>query len=286
MSAGGCGTVFELAPPTTTCRNTLCSWIHNILYTFTGGNDGGYPGYGYLVFDQAGNIYGETGAFGPNGQGTVYQLTSSGGSWTESVLYSFSGGADGESPQGGVIFDPVGNLYGTTVDGGFDENGTVFQLSPTGADWTQSTLYTFGGGSDGQNPVGGVIFDQSGNLYGTTQAGGGTVYQLSPSNGAWALSTLQSLSGSQGPTASLTMDASGNLYGTATEDGSHGYGVVFKLSPNPDGSWTYTDLHDFAGGGDGMYPTGNVILDSNGNLYSTTVDGGAHGYGTVWELTP
>ena len=221
--------------------------------------------------------------------GAVYKLTSSGGNWVESVLAGV-----GPSPEGAVLFDQAGNIYSTTSDGGTDNNGTVFELTPNGSGWTQSTLYTFGSGTGGANPISGLIFDQAGNLYGSTPTGGagggGTVYQLSASNGGWAFSTLHSFSSTcgcdTGPYANLTMDASGNLYGTAPEEGIYGYGVVFELSPHPDGSWTYTDLYDFTGEADGKYPAGGVVFDSSGNLYSTTYSGGADGYGTVWEITP
>ena len=286
---GGCGTVFNLTPPPHFSAHVLGGWSQTTLYRFTGGLDGGYPGYGDLVFDSTGNIYGTVGEFGPGGVGAVYKLTSSGGNWVESVLAGV-----GPSPEGAVLFDQAGNIYSTTSDGGTDNNGTVFELTPNGSGWTQSTLYTFGSGTGGANPISGLIFDQAGNLYGSTPTGGagggGTVYQLSASNGGWAFSTLHSFSSTcgcdTGPYANLTMDASGNLYGTAPEEGIYGYGVVFELSPHPDGSWTYTDLYDFTGEADGKYPAGGVVFDSSGNLYSTTYSGGADGYGTVWEITP
>ena len=274
---GGCGTVFNLMPPAHFSAHVLGGWSQNVLYRFTGSSDGGVPGYGDVVFDLAGNIYGIANA--------VYKLTFSGENWTESVLSGVGG-----SPEGAVLFDHAGNIYSTTLDGGINNNGTVFQLTPNGSGWTLSTLYRFQGGSDGENPNAGVIMDAAGNLYGTTLwggvGGGGTVYELSPSNGEWTHSILYGFSGSGASFNNLTMDAAGNLYGTATDDGAYGYGVVFELSPHPGGTWTYTDLHDFTGGTDGKYPAGSVVFDASGNLYSTTYSGGADGYGTVWEITP
>jgi uncharacterized repeat protein (TIGR03803 family) len=287
----GCGTVFKLRPSLSVCQGAQCLWVETILYRFTGDSDGAYPGYGALVFDRAGNIYGTASGAGSGGQGTVYKLASSGGGWMESVLYSFTGGTDGGSPRGPVIFDQVGNIYDTTFRGGLNNGGTVFQLTPTGSGWTQSTLHSFSA-SNGENPFGGLIFDHSGNLYGTTSLSGpgnkGTVYQLSPLGGSWTFTSLYSFQGTRGygPTSGLAIDATGNLYGTAANVGAYGYGLVFELSPHSDGSWTFTDLHDFTGGIDGAQPLGNITLDSAGNLYSTTVGGGSYGRGVVFEITP
>ena len=141
------------------------------------------------------------------------------------------------------------------------------------------------GGSDGLNPIGGLIFDNSGNLYGGTQSGGsgggGTVFELTPSNGSWTLKTLYSFTGSHGPVASLTMDAAGNLYGTTLGDGAYGAGTVFKLAPSG-GSWTYISLHDFTGGSDGGGPFSAVTFDANGNLYGTTWEGGDTSGDCAW----
>jgi uncharacterized repeat protein (TIGR03803 family) len=288
----GCGTVFKLQPPVNICKSASCPWTQTTLYRFSGGSDGGLPKYGDLVFDRAGNIYGTTSRFGSGGQGTVYKLALSGGSWTESVLYSFTGGADGGTPTGPVIFDEVGNLYGTASTGGSNGGGTVFQLTPNGSGWTQSTLHTFDPSTDGANPRGGLIFDQSGNLDGTTSlagpGNGGTVFQLSGSGGNWTFTlpySFQRGTRGIGPASGLAIDATGNLYGTAAYEGAYGYGLVFELSPHSDGSWTFTDLHDFTGGVDGRYPLGSITFDSVGNLYSTTFEGGAYGGGVVFEIT-
>ena len=179
MPPRGCGTVFSLRPPASACKTASCDWQETVLYRFMGGNDGAYPIFAELILDGMGNLYGTTsgdggsGCFG-NGCGTVYKLTSSDGGWTESVLYNFTGGSDGGLPSAGVIFDTAGNLYGTTHYGGnlacnFGYGcGTVFQLTPSGSGWMEKVLYSFQGASDGASPVGGLIFDSSGNLYGST----------------------------------------------------------------------------------------------------------------------
>ena len=161
-------------------------------------------------------------------------------------------------------------------------------MTPSGSGWIENTLYTFHNLSDGAFPQSGLIFDQSGNLYGTTSAWatctGGTVFKLVPSIGDWTLTTLHSFTGCVGPEASLVMDAAGDLYGTTFSDGAYG-GNVFKLTFY-NGGWTYTSLHDFTGGSDGGVPLSNVIFDANGNLYGTASRGGAYGYGVVWQITP
>jgi uncharacterized repeat protein (TIGR03803 family) len=260
--------------------------VATVLYRFTGGADGSLPGYGDLVFDQAGNLYGTTIQGGSSQEGAVYELSPSGGGWTEIVLYSF---ANLSFPYSGVILDQARNLYGTTTGGGV-AYGTVYQLTPSGPPWIEHSLYPFSGGNDGAYPIGGVISDQSGNLYGTTNStaygGAGTIFELMPSNGGWMFDLLYSFTGNpnEGPYDSLTMDGAGNLYGTTYGDGAYSLGTVFKLTPS-DGGWIYTDLHDFSGG-DGQNPVGGVVLDASGNLYGTTSGGGAHREGFAWEITP
>lgn len=286
----GCGTVFNLRPPARACTTALCPWTETVIHRFAG-SDGAGP-YGDLVFDTAGNLYGTTAGGGAYGLGAVFELTPTAGGWTESVLYSFTGGNDGYYPYSGVVFDQSGNLYGTAYSGGLYDYGTVFQLMPSGSAWTENTLYAFQDESDGAHPVGGLIFDKSGNLYGTAVFGGsggvGTVFALAPSNGNWAFTVLYALSGplnGHGSDASLTMDAASNLYGTTAADGEYQYGSVFKLTPSG-GSWTYTDLHNFTGQSDGGFPIGGVVLDASGDLYGTTEAGGAYNHGVVWEITP
>jgi uncharacterized repeat protein (TIGR03803 family) len=295
----GCGTVFHLKPLPSAPKSALAPWNETVIYRFTGGSDGGIP-TGDLIFDQSGNIYGTAAGGGdlscgppPGGCGVIYELIPSGSAWTETVLYSPQNSSDGYDPFGGVVFDSSGNLYGTFFYGGLYGNGAVYQLSPSGSGWTHQTLHDFTGGSDGALPVGGLIIDQSGNLYGTTElggsGGGGTVFQLMPGSGGWTFNTLYTFSGSgPGPQDKLFLNAAGNLYGTTAGDGAYRGGSVFKLTPS-NGGWSYTSLHDFCAGypcSDGYYPSSNVVFDANGNLYGTTNYGGTYDDGVVFEVTP
>ncbi len=287
-SDGGFGTVFKLQPPLTACKSALCPWAETVLYRFTGSRDGANP-EGDLAFDQAGNLYGVT-LGGGYGFGVVYELTLSNGGWTQSLLHLFERGEDGVFPAAGLIFDSSGNLYGTTAYGSAHGLGVLFQLTPSGSGWIENLLYAFQGGTDGGVPVAGLIADESGSFYGaTTQNGtgsGGTAFELTPSNGNWSFTLLYSFAGSAGcgPQASLALDHAGSLYGTTLCDGANRQGSVFKLTPSK-GTWTYTSLHDFAGT-DGAFPVSNLVFDENGNLYGTASEGGANGYGVVFEITP
>ncbi len=291
----GCGMVFRLTPPASNCRASYCSWNKTTLYSFQGFPDLQYPA-AEVTFDQAGNFYGTAPQGGSRNFGGVYKLARSQGSWAYSVPYSFGGGQDGITPSGSLVADQAGNLYGTTSAGGSNGGGTVFELSPSGAGWAETILHSFHGTTDGEDPYTGLIFDPAGNLYGTTSYGGpsqgGTVFELSPARG-FAFSVLYSLPNFYGEGAEseskLVRDQAGNLYGTAIQGGANGGGFVFKLSP-VDGGWIYTDLHDFAFS-DGAYPLGDLAIDSQGNLYGTTEDGGGPdcsglGCGVVWEITP
>ena len=229
----------------------------------------------------------------------VFKLTPSGGAWTESVLYAFSGnGKDAFSPGNGVNFDSAGNLDGTTVEGGGYEWGTVFQLTPSQYGWNESLLYQFNSAGDsGANPSGNMLLDRAGNLYGTTSYDGtygcGTAYELMPTGGSWILSVLYSFSGGTGacgPIGGLITDGAGNLYGTTAGTGAYQKGVVFKLTP-AGGGWTYTTLHDFTGDSDGSEPWSTLVLDSKGNVYGTANIGAGQGCngvgcGVVFEITP
>jgi uncharacterized repeat protein (TIGR03803 family) len=289
----GCGTVFHLTPAPSAPKSVLAPWNETVLYRFAGGNDGASP-EGDLTFDQSGNIYGTTlHGGGSNDRGTVYELIQAGGGWTETVLYSGDVSSDGGTPSGGVIFDKAGNLYGVSTDGGPAFWGTVYELSRSGSSWTEQTLYSFTGGNDGGDPGGGLIFDASGNLYGTAfdlgSGGGGTVYQLTPVSGGWSFNLLYSLFNPQrpygGPVDKLIMDAAGNLYGTTLYDDGSQDGSVFKLTPSS-GGWSYTSLHDFRNLDDGSLPMCSLVFDANGNIYGTASQGGQYGYGVVWEITP
>jgi uncharacterized repeat protein (TIGR03803 family) len=276
----GCGTVFNLRPPATACKSALCPWTETVLYSFQGFTDGVQPTFGDLVFDGAGNLYGTTPHGGQGDHGTVYKLTPSNGGWSETVLYRFQGGHDGATPYGGVISDQAGNLWGTTAFGGTYNNGTIYQLVPSGGGWTENVVYNFRGGDDGANPYAGLIVDQFGNFYGATYGYNGTtpkVYELSPPNGSWTFTALYSFGAGQGIIGKLAMDAAGNLYGTNYYNAPE----VFRLTPS-NGGWTLTG----AWSGAGTNPCGNVIFDASGNLYTTAQTGGTGTVGLVFEITP
>jgi uncharacterized repeat protein (TIGR03803 family) len=296
--------------------------LHSFDYNY---HDGFHP-VGTLVLDSAGNLYGTAGYGGENagcytdgqGCGSVFELMpSAGGGWTEKPLHNFAGGNDGAYPWAGVIFDAAGNLYGTTPYGGRNNKGTVFELSPAaGGGWREKILHNFGSGADGYDPVGALVFDNAGNLYGTTSYGGaygvgggnsGTVFELSPTSGGWREKILHSFGhGHDGfaPSSNLIFDAAGNLYGTTYYGGLSSSecnpdvhvscGTVFELSPTSDGPWTEKILHSFGDAGvDGNFPYGGLVFDSAGNLYGTTTGGGdsticpqAVGCGIVFELLP
>lgn len=297
---GGCGVAFSLQPPATVCKNISCLWTEAVIHVF--GQDGDEATFptGDLVVDAAQNLYGTTTALGNSG--TVFQIQPSQQGWVESVILAFNG-SNGWNPTSGLILDTAGNLYGTTEWGGPvcgypDHCGVVFELSRSASGWTETILYAFQNGSDGAQPNGGLIFDAAGNLYGTTSSGGanggGTVFELTPANGSWNFHLLYSFTGGifqVGPTGSLAMDGSGNLYGVTASEGLFGDGNIFKLSPSG-GSWTYTDLHDFAGSPtDGAFPEAGLTLDPAGNLYGTTGFGGSNpcegsGCGVAWQITP
>jgi len=289
------GTVFNLRPPPTVCTSALCPWTEVVIHRFAGGADGGGP-MGSLTFGPLGEFYGSTQGT-PNGSSIAYEFEPLlHGGWTESILYYFDGM---DVPWGGLTLDGSGNLYGLTPLGGDGECfrggscGTVFELSRSG--WIKRILYNFQSQSDGGYPHSGLIFDNSGKLYGASglggTAGGGSVFMLSGQ--VWTFHVIYGLGLPEGcypnyggPAAPLTMDANGNLFGTASVDGAYCAGSVFKLTPSSDGSWTYTDLHDFTGGTDGGGSASTVVIDASGNMYGTTYDGGTYGYGTVWEIRP
>jgi len=293
------GTVFEIIP------NANGTWTETVLYNFTGSADGGQP-YGSLVFDGAGNLYGTTNFGGSAncnlGCGLVFKLTPGSSGWTESVLYSFTGGSDGREPSARVAFDAAGNLYGTTLQGGNINSvcssgcGTVFKLTQGSSGWTESVLYAFGGGADGASPYAGLAFDAAGNLYGTASAGGasgnGAIFKLTPGSSGWTESGLHAFRGGfdgKNPSADRILEAAGNLYGTAYQGGV-GYGVVFELSRNSNGTWHERVLHGFANKPAGN-PVAGLVIDSGGSLYGTTMLGETEsscggGCGALFKLTP
>jgi uncharacterized repeat protein (TIGR03803 family) len=303
------GTVYELSPPTTVGGD----WTETILYGFgtVQGNIG--SGIGGLVFGLHGSLFGVT-VYGGNGLGGVFELrppSTTGGAWQEHMIYTFTGGLDGQEPEygcAGLTTDSAGNLYGTAVFGGATGNGTVFKLSPHvgGGSWIETTLYSFGANStDGIVPVSNVLFDQTGNLYGSTSFGGsggkGTVFELSPPTVAgnpWTENILYNFSGPDGQEirAGVIFDAGGNLYGTSYNGGTatHPNGTVFKLTPpgTTGAPWTETVLHSFTGGLDGGQPYAGLLLDRNGILLGTTSTGGTKpcfslsGCGVAFAIRP
>jgi uncharacterized repeat protein (TIGR03803 family) len=308
------GTVFELSPP----GKPGGAWRETTLYAFANDGDGARPTAG-LIFDQSGNLYGTTSDSAAGGYGEVFRLSPAGdqgGPWTETVLYSFTGGTDGAYPAAGVIFDQAGKLYGTT-------SSSVFELSPPaqrGGAWTFTLLHTFKCCTrDGWNSLAGLVMDQDGNLYGTTEWGGfyksdycvylgcGTVFKVSPPGtlgGSWKEEVLYRFTGDTNgftdgfvPFAGITLDHAGNLYGTTYSGGTLGGGTVFQLAPpaQRDGTWTETILHNFSySATDGAAPVASLIFDQAGNLYSTARFGGnscyfngaQYGCGVVFELSP
>lgn len=272
------GTVFELSP-------SGSIWTHSVLYSFTGGADGSEP-YKGVTLDAHGNLYGTTVAGGggscDGGCGVVYKLTNSGGTWTQSVIHSFTGGNDGSGPGNGVTFDRRGNLYGMTPTGGAYGLGTVYQLQPqTGGAWTFRLLHAFTGGADGSSASAGrLILDRAGNLYGVTTVGGanndGVVFELTRTQTGWTLLPLYAFKDQPDgalPYGSLIFDKAGNLYGTTYYAGANDVGTVYKLTP-VNGAWTETVLYSFKGGTDGSSPISGLVPDKAGNLYGTTSDGG------------
>jgi uncharacterized repeat protein (TIGR03803 family) len=271
----GYGTVFKMD-----AKNKV-----SVLYSFAGPPDAANPS-GPLLLDKSGNLYGTTVWGGGSNQGAIFRLTSAG---DETVLYSFAGArADGNNPEGGVISDPDGNLYGTTTGGGAgngcgytDGCGTLFELDPAGQ---ETILHTFNGEGDGAHPWAGVLRDSAGNLYGTTVDGGtaglGTIFKFDT---AGTFTLLHSFAATDGayPYGPVIRDSKGNLYGATYEGGAHSVGTVFKLAS----SGTITVLHSFAGNTDGAYPPAGVVRDSAGNLYGTTAQGGSSSnMGSVFKV--
>jgi len=297
----------------------------NILYGFT--SSGPYSPVASVIADRTGALYGtlqDGGDFNGHcysvsGCGGVFKLTPNGSSYTESVLYEFTGGSDGGGPFDNLYMDSSGALYGTAAYWGSTSCGlslgcgTVFKLTPSGSTYTESTIYTFKGGTDGASPVAGLIADDSGNLYGTTQAGGdsaedGTIFELVRKRHSYTERVLHRFAGCSNksapcdganPSASLYRDNSGSLFGTTIYGGAYSCpannlcGTVFELSRGKE-----RVLYNFQGGSDGANPSGGLIADTHGSLYSTTGNGGGanvpacnlgsivRGCGTVFKLAP
>jgi uncharacterized repeat protein (TIGR03803 family) len=271
-----CGTVFELLP----------NGAFTVLYKFTGA-DGANPAAA-LIADGNGNLYGTTsqGGRGRPNDGTVFKLAppvKEGAGWTETVLHTFWGGADGANPYARLVRDGAGNLYGTTLLGGAFDRGTVFELDAAGK---ERVLYSFSGQADGAYPNADLILDGPGNAYGTTNEGGdaahhGTVFKLDKTGTLTVLHTFAGGKDGSSPDAGLILDESGNLYGTTTQGGDKdNNGTVFKL----DKTGRLTVLHTFTAGLGGAYPYAGLVRDPAGNLYGTVVDVGPSGNGVAFKI--
>jgi len=270
----GCGTVFEIEP----------NGHERVLHAFTGGADGGLP-TGRLVRDSEGNLYGTTELGGTSSNGTIYKIDASG---TLTVLHSFTGQPDGQNPQGGVIRDSEGNLYGTTASGGTDNFGAVFKLDSTGQ---ETVLYSFLGSSksDGEDPVAPLFRTANGDLYGTTFLGGveglGTAYKVDADGNETNLHTFgNAQNDGTYPESPLISDSRGNLYGTTIQGGTYGLpgGVMYRITPQGD----YSIVYNFGGKSNGSAPAGPLLASPNGSFFGTTTSGGAAGPGTVYQIMP
>jgi len=263
-----------------TTQSAQAQTLH-VLYNFAGASDGGDP-YASLIRDAAGNLYSTFGyGGGTSFSGGVFKVAPDG---TETVLYSFTGGADGAFPFSPVVRDKAGNLYGTTSQGGSNNIGVVFKVDPSG---TETVLHSFTGGADGVIPTGGLLRDKAGNLYGTTSQGGtsndGVLFKINPRGKETILHTFtgSTKDGKYPSYTSLLMDALGNLYGVTEEGGSADGGILYKLSK----TGKLTILHSFTGGAtDGCNVLGTPFMDAAGNFYGTTSSCGAHALGTVWKV--
>jgi len=270
-------------------------WTLSPIYSFGSQDHDGSAPYSRVVFGPGGLLYGTTLYGGAENSGTVFSLQPPATAcknalcpWTETILYSFSGGADGAGPQfGDLVFDQAGNIYGTTSAGGSSGGGVVFKLARSGGGWNESVLWNFTSGSDGSYPIGGLIFDNAGNLYGATTFGGsggyGTLYELSPTQSGWSETTLYAFTGEIGAGAGgLVMDAHGNLFGI-TGGLSGGLSGAYELSPQ-NGSWSFHVLKNF--GGEYVGAVAGLIFDSHGNLYGALPTVGNDFTGEIFRLTP
>jgi uncharacterized repeat protein (TIGR03803 family) len=293
---------------------TLTSWdlevqaqTLSVLHSFTGGPDGGIP-YAGLTVDRGGNLYGTTYSGGA-GYGVAFKLTHKNGGWVSTSIYTFRGldFGDGAGPTARVIFGPDGALYGTTVAGGigtcssginrrYPGCGTVFKLTPQPTvcktalcPWTETVLYRFSGGADGANPFGSVVFDQAGNLYGTstTAHAAGNVFKLTHAGPLWTETVLYTFTGQppdggDTPYSELTFDHASNLYGTTLRGGLYGFGTVFQLVYSGS-SWTGSTIYSIP-------PTtpvwAGVILDQAGNIFGGTYGNPEEGCGILFEVSP
>ncbi len=291
---GGWGTVFRLRRM---CKDLRCNqtvWNKTVLYRFSPCDGAGTNGG--LVFDGAGNLYGTTIEMcGHTGQ--AYELSPAqhlDGTWNKTTLHVFHGPPDGRWPEGPVTIDQFGNLYGISLGGGTSDMGTVYRLTRAGNGWMECVLYNFTGTTDGRKPIGNVIFDGSGNLYGVTNGDWqpSSIFELPPAGcDHGTVNPLFNFLPEEGAhlASGLVRDSNGNLYGAAPFGGANGYGSIYKLTFTISG-WSYSSMHDFTGGADGANPQGPLVL-FRGNLYGSALAGGdlgchpGFGCGTVWTIT-
>jgi uncharacterized repeat protein (TIGR03803 family) len=274
---------------------------YKVLHNFTGTSDGAYP-VTPLALDKAGNLYSMTGGAGSGsgcptfGCGTAFELSQRNGHWGVMPIAEFSS-SNGNTPGpiGSIVVDAKGNVYWTDQAGGDPscDCGAVLELTKTGGVWTQTTLYSFLGGSDGRGPDSGLVQDKTGNLYGTTGSGGsannGTVFELvlNP-DASWTYKLIYSFTSQLDggfPLGQITVDAAGNVYGTTGGGGLFSYGTVYKLSPSS-GGWTLTTIYNFTLDFGNQQQQLGVAIDGKGNLYGVTQYGGEYQLGTVYQLTP
>ena len=272
----GYGTVFELSP------KSGGGWTETVLYGFCAESncaDGSNPTYAYVTFDSQGNLYGTAYAGGANGYGVVYKLTPGQSGWTETVLYSFANSPDGANPVNGLLMDAAGDLYGTTYAGGSGGNGSVFELSLSGGNWTEKVIYNI------SSTYSGLAMDAKGNIFGTTYR---SVFRLHPTKtGGWKTSVIFTFANpatnGTDPNGTPVLDSAGNIYGTTYAGGADNVGLVYKLSLGTTGKWKEQVLHTF----DGTYggnPLAGLVFDSAGNLYGTTSQGGRFSDGIIYEM--
>lgn len=293
QGGSGHGTVFELTPAAGGV------FTETVLYAFSGQKNDAVQPAGALVIDGNGNLYGTTESGGAYNAGAVFELSRGSRGWTETILHSFGNGADGADPRSGLAIDSSGNLYGTTYYGGINKSchyagsiyscGTAFELSPSGNTWNYTVIHNFGAGTDGYFPFSALTFDPAGNLYGEclygSQYGKGVLYELKA--GTWGEQLLHPWGNKDDgtfPFAGMIFDSAGNMYGASSGGGAHGgLGTVFEFTPSGAG-WLEHNLHGFGTALDGQFSDSTLIIDSGNNLYGVTTNGGAYGYGMVYEL--
>jgi uncharacterized repeat protein (TIGR03803 family) len=308
----GCGTVFRIT-------HTASAFQETVLYQFGDMPDGRAP-VGALVSDASGALYGATRFGGLNrcpdhtGCGVIFKLTRSRSGYSETVLHRFGGKGDGETPNGSLIVDASGALYGTTSFGGAFGSGMAFSLAPSGSHYVETDLYDFTGGGDGGVPAAGLSFAPGGVLLGTTFGGGfgsnelcleeggcGTVFALVPTGSAYTESVVHSFGDADEPedgifpASAIVADVAGNLYGTTERGGSGAAkGTVYKLTRQTNGTYAESVIHSFQGGRDGAFPDASPLVDEHGGLIGPTPLGGKarsgclddSGCGIIYKLTP